>query len=65
MENAKVSENFGTYSSTCFSEAPGKMIEILHVKGHAGNKGNERADKLAKLGSKLRHDIMVKELPEG
>ena len=33
-----------------FSEAPGKVIEILHVKGHAGNKGNERADKLSKLG---------------
>ena len=26
-----------------------------------GNKGNERADELVKLGAKLRHDIMVGE----
>ena len=37
----------------------------MHVRGHAGNKGNERADELAKLGSKLRHEIMSGELSEG
>ena len=40
-------------------------LEILHVRGHKGNKGNERADKLAKLGSKLRHDIMIEKLSVG
>ena len=41
------------------------MVDILHVRAHAGNAGNERADKLAKLGSQLRHDIMVEKLSEG
>ena len=47
-----------------FSQAPGRRLEILHVRGHAGNKGNERADDLAKLGSKLRYDIMSNKLSE-
>ena len=44
-----------------FEQAPGRVLTILHVRGHVGNKGNERADELAKLGAKLRHDIMVGE----
>ena len=32
------------------------------MRGHAGNKGNERADELVKLGSKLRYDIMSNKL---
>ena len=47
-----------------FSQTPGRRLEILHVRAHAGNKGNERADELAKLGSKLRHDIMANKSSE-
>ena len=37
---------------------------ILHVRGHVVNKVNERDDELFKLGSKLRHDIMIGEMSE-
>ena len=30
----------------------------MHVKAHDGSQGNERADKLAKEGAKLRFDLM-------
>ena len=33
------------------------------MRAHEGNAGNERADKLAKLGAKLRFDVMVKDSP--
>ena len=33
------------------------------MRAHEGNADNERADKLAKLGAKLRFDVMVKDSP--
>ena len=38
---------------------------FMHVRAHAGTKGNERADALVKRGSKLRFDLMELETPDG
>ena len=35
-------------------------MKIMHVKAHSGIEGNERADKLAGQGSRLRFDTMVR-----
>ena len=48
-----------------FENSPTRSVEVHHVKAHNGEKGNERADKLAGLGAKLRHDLMVKSQPRG
>ena len=40
-------------------------MEIIHVKAHSGLKGNERADKLAAEGVKLRFELMKDSTPEG
>ena len=37
----------------------------MHVRAHAGTKGNERADALTKRGAKLMFDLMKLETPEG
>ena len=37
----------------------------MHVKAHDGEKGNERADELAKEGSQLRFKLMELAAPEG
>ena len=39
-------------------------MEVLHVKAHAGQLDNERADKLAKKGVKLRFILMIKTRPK-
>ena len=41
-----------------FESSPNRCVEVMHVKAHDGDVGNERADKLAKLGSKLRFKLM-------
>ena len=41
-----------------FESSPNRCVEVMHVKAHDGDAGNERADKLAKLGSKLRFKLM-------
>ena len=48
----------------CLSQVPGRRLKILHVRGHVGNKGNEREDELVKLDSKLRYDIMSEKLSD-
>ena len=40
-------------------------MEVVYVKAHSGIEGNECADKLAGLGSKLRYDTMIKSQPRG
>ena len=46
-----------------FDESPVRYVEVLHVRAHEGNAGNERADKLAKMGAKLRHEVMADQMP--
>ena len=41
-----------------FESSPDRCVEVKHVQAHAGKHGNERADTLAKEGSKLRFDLM-------
>lgn len=38
------------WDELCEAMGPGRHLEILWIKGHRGNKGNERADALAKKG---------------
>ena len=40
-------------------------MEVVHVRAHAGNKGNEKADELAKKGAKLRAELMLNAGGEG
>ena len=46
-----------------FDESPVRYVEVHHVRAHEGNAGNERADKLAKMGAKLRHEVMADQMP--
>ena len=48
-----------------FERSPTKNIEILHVKAHAGEHGNERADALAKKGVELCFKLMELSAPPG
>ena len=48
-----------------FEGAADRVLEIRHVRAHTGNVGNEKADELAKKGSKLRHELMVDSAKEG
>ncbi|KAL0066624.1 hypothetical protein AAF712_006428 [Marasmius tenuissimus] len=45
-----------SYAATLLScrEMLGQKVELVHVRGHRGIEGNEEADKLANLGSKLK-----------
>ena len=38
---------------------------VKHVRAHAGEHGNERADVLVKEGAKLRFDLMQLVTPDG
>ena len=38
---------------------------VTHVRAHAGNKGNEKADELIKKGEKLRAELMLNAGGEG
>ena len=40
-------------------------MKIVHVKARSGIEGNERADKLAGMRSRLRFDAMVRSKPRG
>ena len=48
-----------------FEDSPTRSVEVHHVKAHNGEKGNERADKLAKEGSQLRFKLMELAAPWG
>jgi len=48
-----------------FEDSGKRTVVFEYVKAHAGIEGNERADKLAGKGAKLRHDIMVRSQPKG
>ena len=48
-----------------FEGDPGRKVEVRHVRAHAGDVGNEKADELAKKGAKLRGDLMRNEGGEG
>ena len=48
-----------------FESSPDRSVEVKHVKAHDGDHGNERADALAKEGSKLRFDLMNLAAPDG
>ena len=41
-----------------FESSPNRCVEVIHVKAHDGEADNERADDLAKLGAKLRFELM-------
>ena len=48
-----------------FESAPGRKVEVMHVKAHAGIHGNERADTLAKEGSALLFKLMENMMSHG
>ena len=41
-----------------FERSADRSVVVMYVKAHDGSHGNERADKLAKEGAKLRFDLM-------
>ena len=48
-----------------FDNEPRRILYVTHVKAHTGVVGNEKADKLASKGSKLRHDLLIKAATPG
>ena len=48
-----------------FDGDPGRKLEVSHVRAHAGNEGNEKADELAKKGADIRTKLMLEEGGEG
>ena len=46
-------------------EGSSRKVEVIHVRAHADNKGNEKADELAKKGAKLRAELMLNAGGEG
>ena len=40
-------------------------MEVLYVRAHSGNVGNEKVDALAKKGAKLRARMMILEGGDG
>ena len=43
-----------------FEGVEDRSVVFVHVRGHRGVTGNGRSDELAGMGSKLRHDLMIK-----
>ena len=41
-----------------FDGDPGRKLEVSHVRAHAGNEGNEKADELVKKGVDIRTKLM-------
>ena len=47
-------------------EGSSRKVEVIHVRAHAGNKGNEKADELVKKGVKfIRAELMLNAGGEG
>lgn len=43
-------------------DSKGYKTEIVHVKGHSGEEGNEGADKLAKIGAEVSRSMKSKKV---
>ena len=44
-----------------FESSPDRNVTVRYVKAHDGQAGNERADKLAKMGAELRKKLLERE----